>query len=733
MRLGWSNEAWVQLLARPLALIVWRKVEFIVQSSDVQRQPQVRSRTISKRTVPFKVGVEYYRAPAPDPGFWEEDFAAIAEAGFDMIRTFSFWNWIEPEPGVYQLDDFDLFFELAAKYDLEVVFDFTLATHGSCPEWMLRQYPDIRFVDNEGQVAEPTASAATPQGSMIHCYDHPKWEEHGRQLIQTIVTRYREAPSLGVWSVWDGIWAPPCYCQHSIAAYREWLQHRFTLHELNERLYRRYRNWDDVQPPRSNHAIVEMLLFKQFRYENLAQKLRWQVKLINDLDGQHEIHAHGTHFPRPWDEMCAAQVDSWGFSCRSNDLFTSDDPYRFADQFLWARWSRAVGRQGRWWYDEIYSSLVPKDRPYAKRTQPEELRAILWMTVAEAGAIAQFWQYRPEYMSFEAPGLSLVGLNGLPTDRLTAVSQTVGEIKSIQHHLPVTIPQPQVGIVYHKWSDEVSGLRPDSPDYYQALIQWHRSLWENNIPVDVITPAMDWEPYRVICLPNILLLDDQLIEKITNLMNTSPDTHFIAAGLLGLHAADGRFSYDPPEGLSDLLGVQALDYGRLTRRDIMLGNNVVRTGLGELSISSACDYATLQPLGSTTAFAQIGDEIVGVQTADKRFTWISFPLDAALARAALANFVNELVNSCAIHLPVETRGDKLIIQCRRSAQGGWLLFIFNLAPATATAEVQPAFDFARATELLTATELSVEDHSFTATVEPWSLSVVYCSPPDAAS
>jgi len=682
---------------------------------------------MDKQIVPFKFGIAYYRGPAPDQAFWEDDFATISKAGFHMIRTFCYWHWLEPEPGVYQLDDIDLFFELAAKYDLEVVFDFTLATHGACPEWMLREYPDIRFVNNRGQVAERSATSAMPQGQMIHCYDHPKWEEHGRQLIETIVTRYKDAPNLGVWSVWDGIYPPPCYCDHSIAAYRSWLRKRFTLDELNERLYRRYRSWDDVQPARSNQSIVDMLLLKQFRYENLVEKLRWQVELINSLDGKHETHAHGAHYPRPWDELCAPEVDSWGYSCSANNLFTSDDPYSFADQFFWARWSRAVGKEGRWWHDEIFSSMSPKEGPYEKRTQPEELRAVMWLTVAERAAVAQFWEYRPEYMSFEAPGFSLVGLNGLPTDRFTTVSQTINEIGSISQHLPVAIPQEEVAIVYHKWSDELTGLNLPPEVYHDGLTAWHRALWEQNVPVSLTTPDMDWEPYRVICLPNTVLLDEQLIEKITDLMSNSPDTHFVADGLLGLNAADGRFSYDPPEGLAELLGVRALDYGRLTERDIREGNNILRTDLGDFSISNACNYATLQPFGSTTAFAQLGDEIVGVQTADKRFTWMSLPLTTGLAGAALTGLVNGLVNSCGIHLPVETQGDKLIIECRRSAQGGWLLFIFNIEASRSTAKVTPAFELSNATDLLSTTDLPLENHSFTVTVEPWSVSVVYCS------
>ncbi len=131
--------------------------------------------TQHKQKPHFRFGTEYYRAPVPPQAFWEEDFAAIRKAGLRMIRTFSYWNWLEPQRGVYELDDFDRFFELAAKNDLEVDFDLTLATHGTCPEWMIREHPDIRIVHPDRRVATLCASGAAPQGRMIHCYDHPKW------------------------------------------------------------------------------------------------------------------------------------------------------------------------------------------------------------------------------------------------------------------------------------------------------------------------------------------------------------------------------------------------------------------------------------------------------------------------------------------------------------------------------------------------------------------------------
>ena len=189
--------------------------------------------------VPFPVGVEYYRAPTPKGDVWDEDFARIRGAGFHIVRSFSYWNWMEPQQGQYELDDFDELFDLTEKHELYVWLDLTLATHGACPEWLLRMHPDMRSVNFLGRSRISGATAAAPQGSMVHCYDHPAWRDYGGALLRHVVNRYKRRPNLLVWGLWDAI-SPasaagglPCYCEHSVARYKAWLRRNFALEQLN--------------------------------------------------------------------------------------------------------------------------------------------------------------------------------------------------------------------------------------------------------------------------------------------------------------------------------------------------------------------------------------------------------------------------------------------------------------------------------------------------------------------
>ena len=120
------------------------------------------------------------------------------------------------------------------------------------------------------------------------------------------IPRYKDHEAMGVWGTWDGInyaaaWTAsepyPPYNDYTIAKYKDWLYQRFTLDELNERVLRRYRSWEDVDAPRSKEALVEMRLYLQFHYDNMADHLGWMADLIDRLDGVHEQRSHGRSFP----------------------------------------------------------------------------------------------------------------------------------------------------------------------------------------------------------------------------------------------------------------------------------------------------------------------------------------------------------------------------------------------------------------------------------------------------
>ena len=700
-----------------------------------------KAKRLEHPETPFPIGVEYYRAPIPKQECWNEDFARLRAAGFRVIRSASYWNWMEPRPGQYELEDFDQLFDLAEKHGLYVWLDIMLSTHGACPEWLMREYPDMRIVNYRGEPAPDYRAGAFPQGGIRHCYDHPAWREYGGALLRHVVNRYKDRPNLLIWGLWDGV-APassghsekyPCYCDCTVAKYKAWLRERFTLEELNRRLLRRYRRWEDVEPPRSNQAIVEMLPYRQFHYENLVDHLKWMVNEVEQIDPKHEMRAHSLWRPRPWDEQCACHVDSWGMSMGSNDLLTSEDPYKITERAFAFDWTRSVGRNGRWWNEEIYAGMSPAGVGWeTKQSDPRELTMLLWMTLAGGAAGAMFWQYRPEYLSFESPGFNLVALDGEPTPRFEGVAHAIQQIEGLKDHLPLECPKADVAIVYHSQSHEVFGFSDRSLKAYDArymadLRGVYRTLWTHGIPADVVTPRMDWSGYRLLFLPNVALMTEEMQQRIMRTLKESPETRLVAEGSFGMYSSDGQSSYLPPEGFAELFGMRVSDLSRVTERDIQQGQNRMETPYSPVTITTPCGYAVLEPRGGTKAIASLGTDTVAVRTEDGRFTWYGLTFSAGFGDVGQPTLVLGLAKEFGVQPPVTVEGDRVVPVVRRSRQGGCLLFLFNVEDKEAQVTLCPRWKTKEAQDLLKGSTLSLTDGAFSLTVEPWSVDVIHCA------
>ena len=698
---------------------------------------------------PFPVGVAYYRPPSPQPEYWDEDFRRISAAGMSIIRAWYSWNWVETLPSQYEFDDLDRMFDLAAKYGLKMWVDATLGTHMACPAWMLRQHPDMRVVWRDGSVQQDRAGEFSPHGSMTHNFDHPMWRVYVERYLRQFVPRYKDHEAMGIWGSWDGIsfasaWtAPepyPPYNDYTIAKYKDWLYQRYTLDELNQRLLRRYRSWEDVDAPRSKEALVEMRLYLQFHYENMADHLGWMADLIDRLDGRHEQRSHGGSFPGPHHETTSSQIDSWGLSHHSSNRLTSDEPYSIACEAYGFQWCRAVGRNNRWWNEEIYSSFVGGLKPTEKKTLGEESALYIWLTLIEGGAGAMFWQYRPEYMTFEAPGLSIAALDGEPTVRFEAAARTIAQIDAIAAHLPLAIPPAEVAIGYSGPSEnlfEFNGLWAEFIQRHRALF---RALWPHSVAIDLVTPALDWSHYQLIYLPNFAALDEAALSRLRRTLAQEHGPQLVADGYFGTFAGKGHWSYKPPEGLGDLIDCRIADFDVINDFDLRGGKNVVKMACGDFVVPSSTTYAILEPGAGARPIATIGDDVVGVQSTDGRFTWFGFTLAATAAsnvsgQPAAATPVGAVHDDVALALlenaGIESwftiSGDRIVAFRRGSKQGGSLVFLLNVENRSAKTRVKPRWGISAADDLLQNRELRLENGAFEVEMAGGEVRVIHCA------
>ena len=499
------------------------------------------------------------------------------------------------------------------------------------------------------------------------------------------------------------------------------------MDELNVAFDRRFRRWEDVEPPRSDRNVVEMRWYRRFHHEDIADYLKWMMDLANAIDPVHEKRAHGGWRPQPKDEYCAPLVDSWGMSMSANHLLTEDDPNLIADRAFGFDWSRHVGRNGRWWNEEIYAGMSRGGVTWNKQSHPCEQTMLLWMTLIGGAAGAMFWQYRPEYLSFESPGYNMVALDGEPTPRFRAVTRAIEQIKGLGPHLPLEALRADVAVVYDAHSHEIFQFNEEDERFMADLRGVSRTLWLRGIQADPVTPKMDWSGYRLLVLPNVALMADATREHLARTLDENPDMQVLIEGSFGTYSDDGQSSYQPPEGFADRLGVRVADFSAVTESDIAHGRNVLETPQGPVPITTPCGYAILEPQGSTQAIARIGDHTVGVRTGDGRVTWYGLTLAAGFGDVAPPAIVEAAAADAGVSAPVMVEGDPIVPVLRRSRQGGWLVFTQNLSRQDAAATLHPAWPVSEVRDLIADAPVSVHDNGFQVSMEPWSVGVFHCN------
>ena len=527
--------------------------------------------------------------------------------------------------------------------------------------------------------------------------------------------------------------------REKISASERWYFHCAKLFE-NERLLRRYRSWEDVDAPRSKSAIVEMRLYLQFHYENMANHLGWMADLIDCLDGRHEQRSHGGSYPAPHHETVSPQIDSWGLSHHSANRLTTDEPYSIACEAYGFQWCRAVGRNNRWWNEEIYGSFVGGLHPTEKMTLGEESALYVWLTLIEGGAGAMFWQYRPEYMTFEAPGLNIAALDGEPTVRLQAAEKAIAQVGKIAPHLPVSIPRADVAIAYSGPSDDVFDFNSMGLQFIQRHRAMYRALWPHSVAMDLVTPAMDWSEYKLVYLPNFAVLDADAIRVLRSLLERADGPKLIADGYFGTFSGKGHWSYKPPEGLSDLIDCRIADFDVVNEFDVRAGKNIVKMEYGEFEVPPSTTYSILEPRGNTRSIATIGNKVVGVQSADGRFTWYGF----TLSDTAATNITGQPASSSPVALVhddvalsmladvgidswFEITGDRVVAFRRGSSQGGALVFLLNLEDKMAKTKVKPRWGITTANDLLEGKALSLNKGAFQLEMSFGEVRVIHCA------
>ena len=408
---------------------------------------------------------QYYRPPFPNQRHWSEDMRAIKAAGLNTVYLWACWGWIEPEPGVYRWEDYDRLFAEAKAAGLGVIVNIIAEIH---PFWIHREIPHSHMVDHTGRTVPSQLRlecnvGLTPGG----CTDNPLVRERMERFLAELAGRYGSEEHLVAWDLWNETrWAVHaggfvCYCDHTLRAYREWLDLRHGgLDGLNEAWQRRYCSWEDVEPSRApDRPYTDGIAFQSFLTWRSREHMRFRHATVRAHDAAHTVVAHAmspavfsNRYPF---EQALSRGNDWDYAELLDGFGSSHFPKWFSTTTpeycarLEASRSAAAASGKLHWVGELQGGAARGGIEVRPSVPGATQQRWVWTAVARGAKAINFWCWRDEVFTRESSGFGISGNDGFAADRIEQMAKTGALFERHAALVDAYEPDPaRIGVVF---------------------------------------------------------------------------------------------------------------------------------------------------------------------------------------------------------------------------------------------------------------------------------------------
>ena len=524
----------------------------------------------------FICGSLLYRPPNPPRGQRRELLRAFSqEHHFNLMRAFPTWDYFQSGPDKYNFEEIEELLQYCDELGLKVLMGVVLET---APYWLELAHPEARWVDATGQAVHLRGHSSHITGGFPGlCLDWEPVQEAARGFIRELALVVAPHPSMYAWDVWnepviravDGRnpWVTPpellfCYCDRTIAGFREWLKNRYqTIDDLNAAWSRLFPSWDAVDPPRILGTAADWVDWRRYMIDRSMRDMHLRADTVRAADTKHIVGSHSEGGSPPLGSFAidgvsgsrlAEVVDLWGLS-----QFPRAPGAHLYDSAANMELARSNAHGKEFWLTELQggdSRLNLVEGGYFMR--PRDIRSYNWLAMAMGAKGIIYWQYMPEATGRESMRNGLVSRDGGTTDRVEEASKNHALIQAQwdavlrNHH-----PKAQVAILYDPDNGLLTfALTGKETNSIDSMRGYYKGFWQMDLAVDFIEPdGLAAANYKAVVAPWHLMGKEATCAALRRYVETG-GTLILEAGF-GLY--DEHFFYNPvipPHGLAEIFG-----------------------------------------------------------------------------------------------------------------------------------------------------------------------------------
>jgi len=484
--------------------------------------------------IPPQLGAEIYLEPGQTPQQVDHWVKVLSESNMSVARVFMMWNYMEPEPGVWDFALYDALFESAEKHGIKITA--TLVPNSPPFHWgkiFFYRTHDMRM------------------------YEKEEYRKMSEFYIQKIVERYKNSPALDSWWLYNEPSGNPHPDTFAVDEFKKWLKEKYvTIDSMNDSWHSFYPSFQEISYDEGWLGgmwgwPVVFYDWRNFWHAHVNNQIIWLGEEVRKYDPDHPFY---TNPPGLWNALTHYDVpgmkntvQSLGSSLHPSWSFAAIPRYKFG---LVVSYENGLlhGITGKtpYWISELQAGNNSLGVNPMGPT-PLDLAQWTWTSIGSGAERVIYWLLNSRMQGSESNEWALLNFQQQPSDRLKKVSEIAEVIKLNQNEFtiakPVTSPvtiiiSPLTLLMQDRKQNRFTTLDAlKALAHQKASMACYNALMQQGIPVQIkLIKEFNWamqDKNQVAILADAMCLTMKDIEGIEMFVRNG--NKVIVTGLTGLY------------------------------------------------------------------------------------------------------------------------------------------------------------------------------------------------------
>lgn len=502
----------------------------------------------------------------------DQEMMQLAKINTVTLGVFS-WSALEPQEGEFHFDWLDE----AIERITHIGGNFILATpSGGRPQWLSEKYPEVNRTDNLG-------NQHTHGFRHNHCYSSPIYREKVQLINRKLAERYGQHPNLLMWHI-SNEYSGECFCSYCQANWKKWLKAKYgTLTAINKAWLmsfwgNEYSSWSQVRPPSplGEHKVHGMDLdWKRFVTDRTLDFYLAELKPIRELSPEIPVTTNFMAEGHTTQDFIPLEGLDYGKFSKYVDVVSWDSYPDWHNNFetLAQTAMKSAYVHDQYWSLKHKPFFVMESTPsgvnwhsFNKSKRPGMHLLSSMQQLAHGSDSTLYFQWRKSRGNSEKFHGAVVDHDNSIDNRVFKEVQEYGNRLEKIAEIKGSTKKTKVGIIFD-WTSNWAlkrggGFGRPTRRYPQTLQEHYAAFWEQDIPVDIITPEQSFDHYTLLIAPMLYLLTPATMQKMKNyvkqggILVSSYFTGFV-------NETDLLYTGGWPEPLKKMFGLELLELDTL--------------------------------------------------------------------------------------------------------------------------------------------------------------------------